>query len=389
MNFLSTELEAVFTRDIPCAAPDSVRPNYVKPSQRLSYLEFFAGSGLVAEGLKSHFHAAWANDICEKKAAVYAANHGAAQFHLGSISDVFGKDLPEVPLAWASFPCQDLSVAGAVEGIHGARSGLVWEWLRIISEMPVRPRVLVAENVAGLLSTANGAHYRTLHQALIELGYNVGTVLINALHWVPQSRPRVFVIAVRVPQNEIPAQLVSGGPSWLHPDLVRKVAVSVYDWIWWHMPEPAVRQRNFSDIVDWDAPYASEVTEARNAALIAPKHREFLNRLPSTKRFAAPGYKRTRSGGQVLELRFDDIAGCLRTPKGGSSRQIVVIKDNGTLRSRLLTVRETARLMGAPESYKIPGSYNDGYQAMGDAVAVPVVEWLAKHLLFPLANKNG
>jgi DNA (cytosine-5)-methyltransferase 1 len=83
-------------------------------------------------------------------------------------------------------------------------------------------------------------------------------------------------------------------------------------------------------------------------------------------------------------LRFDHIAGCLRTPNGGSSRQVLVLKKDGHLVTRLVSVRETARLMGAPDSYKIPGTYNDGYKAMGDAVAVPVVRHLAKHLLTPL-----
>jgi DNA (cytosine-5)-methyltransferase 1 len=45
--------------------------------------------------------------------------------------------------------------------------------------------------------------------------------------------------------------------------------------------------------------------------------------------------------------------------------------------------------MGAPESYLLPGSYNDGYRAMGDAVAVPVTSWLARHLLAPLALRVG
>ena len=111
-----------------------------------------------------------------------------------------------------------------------------------------------------------------------------------------------------------------------------------------------------------------------------------LECVPGAQPFAAPGYRRTRSGKQVLELRFDNLAGCLRTPEGGSSRQIIVIKKNGELRSRLLTVREAARLMGAPETYKIPGSYNDGYKALGDAVAVPVATWLAQHLLSPLVE---
>lgn len=348
------------------------------------FLEFFAGSGLVSQGLKGIFQPVWANDICQKKAAVYIANHGAQHFHLGSIADVKGQYLPPAPLAWASFPCQDLSLAGLTEGIHGARSGLVWQWLRIIDEMVAPPPLLVAENVAGLVSAAGGSHYRTLHQALTERGYIVGAMLIDAANWVPQSRPRVFVVAVKT-DVKIPKGLTSPGPTWLHPEAVRKAAAGVDGWVWWNLPGPPTRHQRLSDIVEWDAAFADSDAEARNIRLISPKHAALLDALPKHKPFAAPGYKRTRNGKQVLELRFDDLAGCLRTPGGGSSRQVLVISANGKLRSRLLTVRETARLMGAPENYKIPGSYNDGYKAMGDAVAVPVARWLARELLLPLA----
>lgn len=339
----------------------------------------------MAQGLKGYFQAVWANDICAKKATVYTANHGVTHFHLGSIANVKGTTLPDSSLAWASFPCQDLSLAGLTKGIHGARSGLVWEWLRIIDEMPSRPSVLVAENVAGLVSVAGGGHYRILHEALSNMGYVVGAMLINAASWLPQSRPRVFVVAVQT-KTAIPSELISMTPGWLHPDSVCKAAVGLENWVWWNMPEPPNRKQNLSDIVEWDAPYADAKTDARNIALISPRHREILDQLPKSKSFVAPGYKRTRSGQQVLELRFDDLSGCLRTPEGGSSRQVIVIKKNSKLKTRLLTVREAARLMGAPETYKIPGSYNDGYRAMGDAVAVPVVEWLAKYLLLPLVN---
>lgn len=356
-----------------------------KESIPAKFLEFFAGSGLVAQGLSGYFQPAWANDICAKKAAVYTSNHGAEHFHLGSISDVDGADLPEAPLAWASFPCQDLSLAGLTGGIHASRSGLVWEWLRIIDEMPSRPPVLVAENVAGLVSVAGGEHYRALHQALAERGYVAGAMLIDAARWVPQSRQRVFIVAVSA-EFAIPPELVSQSPNWLHPEAICKAAVGLDDWVWWSMPEPPLRKQNLSDVIEWDAPFAAPETEARNLELISSRHRKILEQLPDAKPFAAPGYKRTRSGKQVLELRFDNLSGCLRTPEGGSSRQVIVIKQNGQLHSRLLTVREAARLMGVPEAYKIPGSYNDGYKAMGDAVAVPVAAWLAKNLLLPLVK---
>jgi DNA (cytosine-5)-methyltransferase 1 len=114
---------------------------------------------------------------------------------------------------------------------------------------------------------------------------------------------------------------------------------------------------------------------------------EHLNRFMESDLSAAPGYKRTRQGRQVLELRFDDVAGCLRTPQGGSSRQFLILKRRDHMDARLLTIPETARLMGAPTSYKLPSMYhyNDGYKAMGDAVAVPVATYLAQHLLSKLA----
>lgn len=387
-NAFVNQLSIPFTEETGKAKKrlSKVSPENIGAGEALPrFLEFFAGSGLVAQGLSDFFQPAWANDICAKKAAVYTANHGGGHFHLGSISDISGGTLPWTPVAWASFPCQDLSLAGLTEGINGSRSGLVWEWLRIIDEMPRRPPVLVAENVVGLVSVAGGSHYRALHQALATRGYRVGAMLIDAARWVPQSRPRIFVVAVES-ALAIPDELISHSPNWLHTEAVCKAAHGLDEWVWWNMPEPPARQRNLSDIVEWDAPFAAPETEARNLGLISSRHRAVLESLPKSKRYAAPGYRRTRNGKQVLELRFDNLAGCLRTPEGGSSRQIIVIKQNGELHSRLLTVREAARLMGAPETYEIPGSYNDGYKALGDAVAVPVAAWLAQHLLSPLVD---
>jgi DNA (cytosine-5)-methyltransferase 1 len=354
-----------------------------RATSQSSFLEFFAGSGLVAESFKGIFTPIWANDICPKKKAVYAANHGSEHFHLASITEVKGVNLPTAALAWASFPCQDLSLAGLAQGIHGLRSGLVWEWLRVMDEMPQRPPLLVAENVIGLLSASSGEHYRQLHTALAKRGYQVGAMVIDAIRWLPHSRPRVFVVAVES-NLAIPKELTSFTPNWLHPESVRKAAAGLDNWIWWAMPEPPPRQLTLTDIIEWNAPFADPETEARNLQLISSKNLNLLRHTPKNKKLAAPGYKRTRAGKQVLELRFDDVAGCLRTPQGGSSRQTLVIHRNGELHSRLLTIRETARLMGAPDTYQIPGTYNEGYKAMGDGVATPVARWLATKLLSPL-----
>jgi len=97
-------------------------------------------------------------------------------------------------------------------------------------------------------------------------------------------------------------------------------------------------------------------------------------------------YKRTRKGQCRAEVRFDDVAGCLRTPSGGSSRQTIIVTDGGTVRTRLLSPREAARLMGLPDDYPLPKSYNEAYHLAGDGVAVPVVSFLSENLLFPLTK---
>ncbi|MGE0193546.1 MAG: DNA cytosine methyltransferase [Planctomycetota bacterium] len=349
-------------------------------------LEFFAGSGLVAEALRPFFSIVWANDICEKKTATYLANHRPPTFHVGSIEHVSGRTLPAAALAWASFPCQDLSLAGNLHGIESARSGLVWQWLRVLVEMPKRPRLLVAENVLGFVSASGGTYYRAVHERLTELGYRVGAVVLDAANWLPQSRPRVFVIAVN--SDDTLTDVETRGPTWCHPVAIQRAAALVRSFAWWRIPEPSTAPKTLSSIIDFDAPTDAPGKAKHNLALIPPRHRARMHEAVNGKSTVFPGYKRTRGGKQVLELRFDGIAGCLRTPRGGSSRQVLVLYKKGRFETRLLTVREAARLMGVRDSFRIIGSYNDGYRAMGDAVAVPAVRHLARHLLFPLSRRT-
>jgi DNA (cytosine-5)-methyltransferase 1 len=340
--------------------------------------EFFAGSGLVSYGLKGLFSPVWANDISEKKAEVYNANFVSDHFVLDDIRNIHGTDLPYAHLSWASFPCQDLSLAGSLGGIHASRSGLVWEWLRILQEMPERPSLLVIENVVGLLSANLGENYAKLHTALLDLGYRSGAMLIDAVHFVPQSRPRVFVIAVKN-DIEIPPELIDTKPNWLHNSAATRLGAALPGWIWWRADAPMKRKENLTDILDLNLPYDKD----NILRLIAPRHKEILDSMDST---IATGYRRTRGGKQCLELRFDNIAGCLRTPEGGSSKQFLIVKQDGELHARLLSPREAARLMGAPDSFVLPEAYNDGYKAMGDAVVLPVATFLGKSFLTKLSE---
>jgi DNA (cytosine-5)-methyltransferase 1 len=148
-------------RSVPTSKIDINRKNRSKELLNTSlptFVDFFAGSGLVTQGAKHACTPVWSNDICPKKAAIYTANHGPGHFHLGSIEHVTGSSIPQGDIVWASFPCQDLSLAGKM-------GGLFWEWLRVLDEMPVRPAVIAPENVVGLLSGNGGGDFRLLYQA--------------------------------------------------------------------------------------------------------------------------------------------------------------------------------------------------------------------------------
>ena len=157
-------------------------------------------------------------------------------------------------------------------------------------------------------------------------------------------------------------------------------------WIWWGAPSPPARNTDLAvvlepdDAVTWNPP---ERTHAL-LALMADSHREAVElRIRQGGRSVGAVFRRMRGGEQRAEVRFD-MAGCLRTPGGGSSRQTLVIIENGRVRTRLMTARETARLMGLEDGYRLPASYSAACQLTGDGVAVPVVRHLARHLFEPL-----
>ena len=162
--------------------------------------EFFAGIGLVRLALE---HQGWrvvfANDIDPKKAEMYWHNWpNDNHLAVGDIHLLNADEMPSCTLFTASFPCNDLSIAGRWEGLKGKESSSFWGLVRIIRDMrDRRPPLIMLENVVGFLMSHGG---RDLEQALLalnELGYTVDVVILNAVHWVPQSRARLFVLAKR------------------------------------------------------------------------------------------------------------------------------------------------------------------------------------------------
>ncbi len=371
-----------------------------------AFLEFFAGGGMARAGFGPGWRCLFANDIDARKAASYVANWGAGEFRLGDIHALRARDIPgRADVAWASFPCQDLSLAGAGKGLGGARSGAFWGFRDVLAGLGAArraPKIVVLENVVGALTSNGGADFAGLCGALAELGYDVGALVVDAALFVPQSRPRLFVIAADGASSAAAGLTrVAPDPAWTPPALARAHAAlpdaARARWLWWSLPAPPLANARLIDLIEdapADARWHARHDTARLLSLMAPAHRAAVDaaRRRDT-RVVGAAYRRTRveKGAKVqrAEIRFDGLAGCLRTPGGGSSRQFVVLIEAGQIRSRLLSGRESARLMGLPDSYRLPARSTGANHLLGDGVVAPVVRHLARHLLEPLARAEA
>jgi DNA (cytosine-5)-methyltransferase 1 len=375
----------------------------LSPASYLAYrdaAEFFAGIGLARVALENAgWRVRFANDNADDKILFYKENLGADGVAPDSrdIQEVAAADVPTVALATACFPCTDLSLAGAQRGLEpGTESSAYLKFTAILRQMKSRrPPFVLLENVVGMIHSRGGVDFQICLEQLRDAGYTVDPFLLDAKWFVPQSRPRLFVVAVRDDlspfghKNDGTSDAVANlRPSRLlefikaHPDL---------PWSLRPLPTPAKRTLRLKDILE-DIPLDDSRwwTGDRTLRLyqqMSDKHRKIVRgMMKSTRPKYGTVFRRMRNGQSMAELRTDGLAGCLRTPKGGSARQILLRASDGKYYARLLTPRECARLMGA-DDIRIPKSFsvNTALFAFGDGVCVPVVKWIADNYLTPLA----
>lgn len=355
---------------------------------------------MLRAGLGDGWRCTFANDFDPAKASAYRANWRDEALVVGDVAALTADDLPgQADLMWGSFPCQDLSLAGAGAGLGGSRSGTFhtfWALAQTLVAQGRGPRIVAIENVCGALTSRRGRDFEAVCRAWADAGYAFGALVINADRFLPQSRPRLFVIGVRGDVDIAPG-LVSAGPvEPFHPVALRRAADALpadlkARMVWWRLPDAEAAPDALASLTEDEGPdlrWHSPAQTERLLALMSPTH---LAKIEAAK--AAGGrqvgalFRRTRTEGgrkvQRAEVRFDR-AGCLRTPGGGSSRQTLVVIEDGRVRSRLMTARETARLMGLPDDYRLPASYSAACHLTGDGVAVPVVRHLARWLFEPL-----
>lgn len=363
--------------------------------------DFFAGIGLVSQGLqKQGWDVVYAVDHSEEKYKLYTNYFSSSHCHLQGIRKVSGKYIPNVTLAHASFPCTDTSVAGSRGGIEAGESSTFWEFVRILKEMSgfnKLPPFVTLENVEGLLSSGSGKDLTVILKTLNKLGYFVDLLLIDAACFVPQSRVRLFIIGnlSNQPFNCVVDELALNRSSDARPQKVKNIIKANPDIRWSIRNIPALPKciLKIDDIIDDSEKWWSRERSDYLLSQMFDRHRKLVHIMMRNNYWSyGTVFRRMRVREGVkqstAELRTDGIAGCLRTPKGGSARQILVRAGKGQLDARLINEIESSRLMGA-ENYTLPAgiALNDVLFGFGDAVCVPVIEWLTKHYLNPMLDE--
>lgn len=376
--------ESEVLADVDGCVAKALKRSEPSPVPAKQFAEFFAGIGLMRCALEKHgWKAAYGNDIDPKKLAMYEAHFGSG-FDLHDIHELSPAEIPSVALATASFPCNDLSLAGARAGLAGKQSGAFWGLVTLLDGMGSRrPPLVLLENVTGFLTSHGGRDFEQALIALNQLGYAVDAFILDAARFVPQSRQRLFVVG----------QLGGGLGEPIESDVrPRKLVdfIIAHPNIRWrlrNLPDQPASKLRLRNVLDDDGEWWNSDRAEYLLNQMSARHRELAEeKIAGSRWFYGTVFRRIRNSKSMAELRTDGIAGCLRTPRGGSGRQILFKAGKGQYHARLLTPRECARLMGA-DDYRIEGSLNQALFGFGDAVCVPVIEWIAENYLNPVINE--
>ena len=293
-----------------------------------TFYEFFAGGGMARAGLGEGWRCLFANDFDPAKTSAYCANWGGDHLAVGDVHGLRVGDLPgRADLAWASSPCQDLSLAGLRKGLGGARSSAFWGFWRLMQGLNGEgraPRIIVIENVPGLATSHAGRDFTTLCEALADQGYRFGALEIDAASFLPQSRPRLFVVATREPA---PSDLLAHSVGEVHGRRVgdayaRLTGELKAHWLPWRSLRPERVNISVADLLDderqvcWHPPSLTE----RLLAQLSPLQRERLavERTAGVPRIGM-AYRRTRMAVLSCARMTSSRSPCMFQRVSGSS----------------------------------------------------------------------
>jgi DNA (cytosine-5)-methyltransferase 1 len=332
-------------------------------NSQFTFVDLFAGIGGIRLGFEAHgghclFTSEW-NQFAQK---TYLENFSQDTAHslVGDITKIDENDVPKHDVLLAGFPCQPFSIAGiskknALGRPHGfectTQGTLFFDVVRIIAK--TKPKAFLLENVRNLISHDKGNTFRVIRQVLQdELGYEVHYQIVDGQRWVPQHRERILIVGFREPTafswNDL--QLPEKSPllsTILHPQ---------------NGTEPAEEPYTIGNLAAVNSKYT-----------LTPKLWAYLQTYAEKHRKAGNGFGYGLVDGNRVARTLS-----ARYYKDGS--EILVLQDKSP-RPRRLTPRECARLMGFPDTFKIPVSDTQAYRQFGNSVVVPVIREVASIML--------
>lgn len=331
-------------------------------NRHFSFIDLFAGIGGIRQGFETHggkciFTSEW-NDFSKK---TYIENYGDNHPFIGDIVPFPAEDVPDHDILLGGFPCQPFSIAGvskknSLGRPHGfectTQGTLFFDVARIIATK--KPKAFLLENVKNLLSHDKGNTFDVILQTLRdELGYDVYYKIIDGQHFTPQHRERIIIVGFREKTNFSwdNLQLPTEGPRLA--SILHKTDGS----------EP---------ILPWDEDrfFNHDQQLVQSKYTLTPKLWAYLQAYAEKHRAAGNGF----GFGMAYP---DSVTRTLSARYYKDGSEILVYQGNNK-RPRRLTPRECARLMGFPDTFRIPVSDTQAYRQFGNSVVMPVMQEVAR-----------
>ena len=300
----------------------------------------FSGIGGIDLGFEqAGFEIAWANDIDAEACKTYGYNFPNTHIIKGDVRDLNPRELPDVDMLIAGFPCQPFSIMGYRRGFKDPRGNLFFEISRFIDIK--RPRVIFLENVRNLMEHDNGKTFLVIYNTLAQFGYSVKYKVISATDVnIPQNRARIFIVAF----------------------------LNIEDCDRFEFPETEPLDLSIEDILDRSIKHD-------DIYYYHPNSRYFKEL--NTKIVDKTGIYRIDDSG--IAMRKWDICPTLKANMGTYPDRVPIIRDDFGIRK--LTPMECLAFQGFPQDYTFNGiSLESAYKQCGNTVCVPVIKRIAEKL---------
>lgn len=305
-----------------------------KNKKEFKFIDLFAGVGGIRYPFeKLHGECVFTSEIDPYAVKTYKANYGESEIH-GDITKIKTKDIPDHDILLGGFPCQSFSIAGKKGGFNDTRGTMFFEIARILKDK--KPKMFLLENVKGLISHDKGNTLKVILDTLDELGYNVSYKVLYAKDFgIPQNRPRIYLVGFLKTLNHT-----------------------------FTFPNPKNIKTKVGDILE---------KSADKKYTISDKLWSYLKNRKELQKEKGNGF------GFSLFNKDSVYASTISARYGKDGSEILIEQKNKN--PRKLTPRECARLQGFPEKMEIPVSDTQFYRQMGNSVAVPVIEAIAKEMM--------